>query len=163
MRDICIERYEAFGTAGNASKIKVKSLATIQLEYGVGQAQRQSQLSLVLSAEQLAQLRDSLPPFADAQRLHPGWRHFAGITVVDFAAVGHSCSIGRAGCVPPAINWRCTSGVSPAPRPNLLILHGYLDHSGLFGHLIEYGLSRHSNVLIFDLPGMACPAVTGRH
>ena len=36
---------------------------------------------------------------------------------------------------------------------NLLLVHGYLDHSGLYGHLIEYGLKRGCNVIIFDLPG----------
>jgi len=37
MRDICIERYEAFGTAGNADKIKVKSLAAMQVAYDAGE------------------------------------------------------------------------------------------------------------------------------
>ena len=37
MRDICIERYEAFGTAGNAGKIKVKSLGVMQLAYDAGE------------------------------------------------------------------------------------------------------------------------------
>jgi len=37
MRDICIERYEAFGTAGNAGKIKVKSLGAMQLAYDAGE------------------------------------------------------------------------------------------------------------------------------
>ncbi|EAQ96408.1 class II fructose-bisphosphate aldolase [Congregibacter litoralis] len=37
MRDICIARYEAFGTAGNASKIKVLSLDTMQERYDAGE------------------------------------------------------------------------------------------------------------------------------
>jgi fructose-bisphosphate aldolase class II len=37
MRDICIERYEAFGTAGNASKINVKSLGLMQQAYDAGE------------------------------------------------------------------------------------------------------------------------------
>jgi len=36
MRDICIARYEAFGTAGNASKIKPLSLSAIQTAYDNG-------------------------------------------------------------------------------------------------------------------------------
>ncbi len=36
MRDICVARYEAFGTAGNADRIKVKSLAVMQQEYDAG-------------------------------------------------------------------------------------------------------------------------------
>ncbi len=35
----------------------------------------------------------------------------------------------------------------------LLLVHGYLDHVGLFGHLIRYGLERGYNVVAFDLPG----------
>jgi len=36
MRDICIERYQAFGTAGNADKIKVNSLSVMQAAYDAG-------------------------------------------------------------------------------------------------------------------------------
>ncbi len=36
MRDICIARYESFGTAGNASKIKPLSLGEVQLAYERG-------------------------------------------------------------------------------------------------------------------------------
>jgi fructose-bisphosphate aldolase class II len=41
MRDICIERYEAFGTAGNAGKIRVKSLSVMQLAYDAGELNQQ--------------------------------------------------------------------------------------------------------------------------
>ncbi len=37
MRDICIERYEAFNTAGNADKIKVRSLDSMQASYAAGE------------------------------------------------------------------------------------------------------------------------------
>src|SRR5210317_690900 len=37
MRDICIARYEAFGTAGNADKIKVMSLEAMALRYASGE------------------------------------------------------------------------------------------------------------------------------
>ena len=41
MRDICVQRYEAFGTAGNADRIKVQSLAAMQVAYDAGElAQR---------------------------------------------------------------------------------------------------------------------------
>ena len=33
MRDICIARYESFGTAGNASKLRPLSLAAVQEAY----------------------------------------------------------------------------------------------------------------------------------
>ncbi|WP_207060584.1 alpha/beta hydrolase [Motiliproteus sp. SC1-56] len=40
-----------------------------------------------------------------------------------------------------------------APRGTVLLVHGYQDHHGLYGHLIEYALKRHLAVLCFDLPG----------
>ncbi|MEH6470436.1 MAG: alpha/beta hydrolase [Halopseudomonas sp.] len=41
----------------------------------------------------------------------------------------------------------------PQPQGTLLIVHGYLDHHGLYQHLIRYGLERRLNVVCFDLPG----------
>ena len=41
----------------------------------------------------------------------------------------------------------------PDATSNLLIVHGYFDHSGLYGRLIENGLAQRCNVLVFDLPG----------
>ncbi len=37
MRDICVARYEAFGTAGNADRIRVKSLEKMYLAYSGGE------------------------------------------------------------------------------------------------------------------------------
>ena len=37
MKEICIARYESFGTAGNAGKIKVRSLAAMQERYDAGE------------------------------------------------------------------------------------------------------------------------------
>jgi alpha-beta hydrolase superfamily lysophospholipase len=39
------------------------------------------------------------------------------------------------------------------PQGTLVIVHGYLDHHGLYPHLIRYGLEHGLNVLCFDLPG----------
>ena len=41
----------------------------------------------------------------------------------------------------------------PSAQKNLILVHGYFDHTGLYGNLIEYGLSRGFNVVVFDLPG----------
>jgi len=41
MRDICIDRYEAFGTAGNASKIKALSLESMFQRYEKGELNQQ--------------------------------------------------------------------------------------------------------------------------
>ena len=41
----------------------------------------------------------------------------------------------------------------PGASSNLLLVHGYLDHTGLFGKLIGWALEHGCNVLAFDLPG----------
>jgi alpha-beta hydrolase superfamily lysophospholipase len=41
----------------------------------------------------------------------------------------------------------------PEPRGTALMVHGYYDHVGLFGHLLEYLLDRGLSVLTFDFPG----------
>ena len=41
----------------------------------------------------------------------------------------------------------------PAACDTLLLVHGYFDHVGLYGHLVRFGLSRGFNVVAFDLPG----------
>lgn len=41
----------------------------------------------------------------------------------------------------------------PGASHNLLLIHGYFDHVGLFNKLVAHGLSRGCNVLAFDLPG----------
>ncbi|WP_428035779.1 alpha/beta hydrolase [Amphritea sp.] len=38
-------------------------------------------------------------------------------------------------------------------RGTVVVLHGYFDHSGLYGHLISYLLEIGWDVLIYDLPG----------
>lgn len=40
-----------------------------------------------------------------------------------------------------------------APRATLLLLHGYYDHSGLYRHVIQWGLEMGFAVLAVDLPG----------
>jgi lysophospholipase len=41
----------------------------------------------------------------------------------------------------------------PQPRGTAFMCHGYYDHVGLFGHLIEFLLRAGFNVLTFDFPG----------
>lgn len=39
------------------------------------------------------------------------------------------------------------------PRGTLVIVHGYYDHTGVFGRAVRFGLEQNLTVLIFDLPG----------
>ena len=43
--------------------------------------------------------------------------------------------------------------LQPAATHNLLLVHGYFDHSGIYNKLIGWALDAGCNVLIFDLPG----------
>ena len=38
-------------------------------------------------------------------------------------------------------------------RGSVIVVHGYMDHTGLFNHLIEHLLNCQLNVICFDLPG----------
>ena len=53
MSDICVARYEAFGTAGNASKIKAVSLEAMVARYDSGELDPRGKLGL-LAANLLA-------------------------------------------------------------------------------------------------------------
>ncbi|MCE3252618.1 MAG: alpha/beta hydrolase [Cellvibrio sp.] len=39
------------------------------------------------------------------------------------------------------------------PKGTLVVMHGYYDHVGIFGHAIAFGLAQGLAVLTFDLPG----------
>lgn len=102
----------------------------------------------------LRALRQALPLWTDEQQTLPlEWRDYCRYYGLDFSdqypQVEH-----RAGAVcsgPYRIATHLWS--SPGARSNLVLLHGYTDHSGLFDRLVEHGLSQNCNVLIFDLPG----------
>lgn len=41
----------------------------------------------------------------------------------------------------------------PAPRGNLILVHGYYDHVGLYGSVVRFCAEQGLNLLAFDLPG----------
>ncbi|WP_162846150.1 alpha/beta hydrolase [Seongchinamella sediminis] len=106
-----------------------------------------------VTPEQLRQLRASLPSFAEPAPNTALLTDYLQFYHLDFSAnypdARHDC-----GTVPSAgerlfvHRW-----LQPGARANLLLVHGYFDHSGIYDKLVEYGLSRGCNVLIFDLPG----------
>lgn len=106
-----------------------------------------------LSDKTRGSLRDGLPKLAegaapsgsmarfcadyglDPELRHASVQHRVGtFSSGDFSLVGHV--------------WLQTGATH-----NLVLVHGYFDHSGLYGKLVEFGLRQHCNVLIFDLPG----------
>jgi len=105
------------------------------------------------TAEALQRLRDTLPLWLEQKPLPSGWQDYCRYYHIDFSDRFGQADY-RAGAVESgpyrlAVNlWQI-----PGASRNLVLLHGYSDHSGLFGHLIAYGLANNCNVLIFDLPG----------
>ena len=106
-----------------------------------------------MTPEQLQQLRSQLRPFEQRAELAPGMQQFCRFYGIDFST-RHPLAEYRAGCVQSgdhslAVHFWC----APGARANLLLVHGYFDHTGLYGKLIEWALSKNCNVLMFDLPG----------
>lgn len=106
-----------------------------------------------MTPEQLQRLRDQLPPFAENAPPSPGLLEFCEAYGLDFAArlphLAHQAGQVRSGDFSLAVHqWHQHDA-----RANLLLLHGYFDHSGLFNKLIAWALAQRCNVLIFDLPG----------
>ena len=106
-----------------------------------------------MTPEQLGELRAGLPAFSEAGAPTPLQDAFCHYYGLEFAATRPNLQY-RLGTVPSGnFSLAVHCWLQPGASSNLLLVHGYFDHSGLFGNLIEYGLSRNSNVLIFDLPG----------
>ena len=105
------------------------------------------------SVASLDALRQSLPAFSEVGAPSPEMHAFCQYYGIDFEqnmpGVEHHFGLVESG--PYSLAVHCYQQVGASS--NLLLVHGYLDHSGLFGQLIEYGLKRGCNVLIFDLPG----------
>ncbi len=105
------------------------------------------------TSEQLERLRQQLPAFGDQAKPSAELQAFCRDYSIDFAArlpqVEHRAGHVHSGDYTLAVHYWC----QPDASANLLLLHGYFDHTGVFSKLIEWGLSRNCNVLIFDLPG----------
>jgi alpha-beta hydrolase superfamily lysophospholipase len=101
----------------------------------------------------LQQLRDSLSLWSEQMLLPEGWAEYSDYYGLDFEAslpeLKHRAGVVESGDYRLAVQyWQ-----APSATRNLVVLHGFTDHTGLFRHLIEYGVTNGCNVLIFDLPG----------
>jgi lysophospholipase len=107
----------------------------------------------VLTQVQLQRLRQQLPAFGEnmpASAEYAAFRNFYNIDFEDRQSdLSHLFGFIPSGDYSLAVHFWS----SPDARANLLLLHGYFDHSGLFNKLIEWALAQRCNVLIFDLPG----------
>lgn len=106
-----------------------------------------------LTATQLDTLRASLAPFPAGAGDAALYHRYLSLYGLDFGARYPRVDL-RAGLVQSGefqLMTHCWT--LPDARASLLLVHGYFDHTGIYDKLIDYGLSRHCNVLIFDLPG----------
>jgi lysophospholipase len=106
-----------------------------------------------LKPGQLKQLRDRLPLFGTPGPVPQGLDDYCAFYGLDFQQrfppVQHQLGTVASGEFKLAVQrW-----LLPGATSNLLLVHGYFDHAGLYGKLIEFGLAHNCNVLIFDLPG----------
>ncbi len=120
--------------------------------------------NLTISAESLATLHEQLPalcfdPAADTSTVElpaaQDYLRFYHLHPEDFAhQLQHYL-----GMIPVAVssgekyNIACHYWLHPDAKDTVFVVHGYFDHVGLYGHLIQDLLERGSNVVAFDLPG----------
>lgn len=106
-----------------------------------------------MTPEQLSEVRATLPPLATATALTVKQQAYCRYYGIDFSdswpAFQHRLGWVVSGHFQLAVH--CYT--SPSAVGTLLLVHGYFDHCGLFGSLIEFGLAKNCNVIVFDLPG----------
>ena len=102
--------------------------------------------------EALRALGEALPPLGEARPL-PGLDEYLGFYGLDvprqLPGVDYRLGTVASGHYQLAVHCWQQAGA----RHNLLLVHGYLDHVGLYRHLIRHALARGCNVVAFDLPG----------
>jgi lysophospholipase len=106
-----------------------------------------------LTPAQLDALRTALPTLAAGAPAGEDLLAYARFYCIDFQGDFPAADY-RAGLVdsgPYRVVAHCW--LQPDAKANLLIVHGYMDHTGLFGKPVRFGLEQGCNVLIFDLPG----------
>lgn len=118
-----------------------------------------------MTPQQLRQLREQLSPFAEAGAITPLMREFCRFYDIDFSTRAPQVTYRSGRVNSGTFSLVLHRWLQPGASGNLLLVHGYFDHAGLYGKLIEFGLLNNCNVLIFDLPGHGLssgePAVIG--
>jgi len=105
-----------------------------------------------MTPEQLQDLRRALPPFGDGDP--PGLLdEFCRYYGIDFAQRDGRLQYTAGRVDSGGFSLAVHRWFRPGASSTLLLLHGYLDHTGLFGKLIGWALTHGCDVLAFDLPG----------
>lgn len=97
---------------------------------------------------EMPELQWQQPCLAESEQ----WRAYRQFYKLDFAEldqVSHFAGLLKTAGYDIAVQiWR-----QPGARGTALLLHGYYDHTGIYGSLIEFCLRQGLDVVIFDLPG----------
>jgi len=106
-----------------------------------------------LTPDQLSALRGGLPAFGKGEPDKTLLDAYCAYYSLDFekriSGVRYQLGTVDSGEFQLATHlWLCDDATS-----NLMLVHGYFDHTGIFGKLVAWALEQKCNVLIFDLPG----------
>ena len=105
----------------------------------------------VLKINQLKQQLSRFDPTSDETKASPLLRHYLDFYRLPTPCKQLSVSVGTVAVNQTAIftaAWQ-----PPEPVGTALVVHGYMDHLGLYNHLIRFLLARNLAVLCCDLPG----------
>lgn len=106
-----------------------------------------------MTLAELDQLRLQLPAFGRAGAAPVNFFRYLEFYGLDFVRA-RSRLVHRAGTIGSGdFQLLAHQWLQPGARQNLLLVHGYFDHSGIYNKLIGWALDAGCNVLIFDLPG----------
>jgi len=102
---------------------------------------------------QIDALREQLQPLSEANEPPPESAPLLAYYGLDFALAFPHASLSMGWVSSGEFDLATYCWLQPGATNTLLLVHGYLDHVGLFAHLVRFGLERGYNVLAFDLPG----------
>lgn len=101
----------------------------------------------------LDKLRDNLPAFGPVDGSDAGFAEYLRYYRLDFSrsrpGLEHSAGLVGSG----EFRLFAQRWLQPGATHNLLIVHGYFDHTGIYDKVIDWALCAGCNILVFDLPG----------
>lgn len=112
----------------------------------------------VFNAAAIAWIEANIPPLAFAHRGASDWTQAPQVQAyLDFYGINFARDLGVAHGF-GHLDWRdyriaAHYWLPSNPAGTLVIVHGYYDHTGIFGNAIKWGLEQNLAVIAFDLPG----------
>lgn len=114
----------------------------------------------MLKPADVKQLSESLPSLTcnieqdEKNTLKPLVKQYLSHYKINFAQTIDNVRHGFGSFAAEGFTLACHYWLPSFPKGTLFVIHGYLDHVGLFNHLIRFSLQNDYAVVAFDLPGM---------